>query len=165
MNNCDFVKSYYNNPIKSKNNGNLLVEYGALYSYGHHFPIAYLRDKSIVFNHKKYSITSSKHQTLARNCAPRNLVEVFLPTELFQTFIAINKAGLNYDHNTTIRFCDDFRIFYNEIKEHEKKATAKKEYWKEILQGLLFFMREEGFEHKVFGFEDVLADQILNSLT
>jgi len=49
---------------KDSRGSNMFSEDGVVYSYGHHFPIAFKNKNVILINCDRYSITSSRHQRL-----------------------------------------------------------------------------------------------------
>ena len=71
MNNYDtvskFISGNYSDSF-SNSNHSLIVDDDTIYSYGTHFPIAKLNreTKTYVFNHNKFSRTTSNHQTMMK---------------------------------------------------------------------------------------------------
>ena len=55
--------------------GHLFIEGRAIYSYGYHFPIALRLIDGWVFNTDKYSVTTSRHQSLVKTQLSGHIVE------------------------------------------------------------------------------------------
>lgn len=70
MTNQQLIESFVEGADSGHAN-NLFIEGDVLYSYGHHFPLAYRTydGESTIFivNIDKYSVTTSRHQSLLRS--------------------------------------------------------------------------------------------------
>lgn len=71
-------------PSNGKNsNGSLFYEWDTLYSYGYHFPIARFQGgRCVLFNTSKYSHTTSRHQSLAREVLKDYCIDEFVEVTL-----------------------------------------------------------------------------------
>jgi len=61
--------------IEGRASGHLFIEGRAIYSYGYHFPIALRLIDGWVFNTDKYSVTTSRHQSLVKTQLSGHIVE------------------------------------------------------------------------------------------
>lgn len=68
--------------------GNMFIEGNAIYSYGHHFPIAYRIGGKVYFNSQGYSTTTSIHKgRVLRALASRGINVEMRTTEQLQRMI------------------------------------------------------------------------------
>lgn len=72
--------------------GNVFYENSVIYSYGYHFPIAYIRGTRAFINSDKYSISTSRQQSYVRRAL--DLFEhTALNTEDLKALIREENAG------------------------------------------------------------------------
>ena len=58
----------------------MFFEYGIIYSYGYHFPIAkHIKKDVILFTSKGYSVSTSKHQSYTRQAIPHGTTILTVP--------------------------------------------------------------------------------------
>jgi len=99
MNNKEFINSWFdckvnNRKVRRHGYGHLCADDDAVYSYGHHFPLATLCENGFLLNGERYSSTTSSHQSLTRSvclkaCGGNGLKFAVIP------FTVLNSAGLS----------------------------------------------------------------------
>lgn len=81
------------------NNGQYFFEGKTIYSYGSHFPVAhFLTPNTVVYNSDSYSITTSRHQALARYAANHIENRIFVDTETLKIVVQDHKFS-KYDRD------------------------------------------------------------------
>lgn len=67
MTNQQIITKFVSGATKGKNSlKSLFIEGDTLYSYGHHFPLAKRKEGGFWVNTDKYSVTTSKQQSMVR---------------------------------------------------------------------------------------------------
>lgn len=72
--------------------GNVFYEEGVIYSYGYHFPMAYIRGTRAFINSSRYSQSTSRQQSTVR-AALRDFEIKEMQTDALKALIAEEKAG------------------------------------------------------------------------
>jgi hypothetical protein len=71
MNNKQTAKAWATQSKKSGKGNNFFFKGAVLYSYGYHFEVAVIQDGKAYFNTAKYSRSTTRHQSIARQAAIR----------------------------------------------------------------------------------------------
>ena len=67
MTNKQIVQAFVSGATKGKNSlKSIFIEGDTLYSYGYHFPLAKRKDGGFWVNPDRYSVTTSKQQSIVR---------------------------------------------------------------------------------------------------
>jgi hypothetical protein len=72
--------------------GNVFYEKGVIYSYGHHFPIAYIRGTRAFINSDRYSVSTSRQQSAVRS-ALSGFEHKLMNTADLKALISDERAG------------------------------------------------------------------------
>jgi len=111
VSNSDLVYKFYHGATDGKSS-RMFIEDDIIYSYGYHFPLLVKTNFGYVLNSDKYSITTSKHQSL---CRYYSTIEM--------PFSLLEKASILKGYSRNIQI--DFGIAYNNrrkiIIRHEDK--------------------------------------------
>jgi hypothetical protein len=73
--------------------GNVFFEGRVLYSYGHHFPLAFIRGGRAFINTSKYSVSTSRQQSYTRQELAGAYELTEMTTEDIKTQIAEDSRG------------------------------------------------------------------------
>lgn len=150
MNNDKFLRSWVNNKkeglvVRYHNYCNLLADEAAVYSYGHHFPLAvWLGNGDVLLNGDRYSVSTSTHQNEIRRCVEQaGLKYCVVPFSAIAS--ALNKTYQDVDSisNFDIKFKEDEH--YRTVKYKDPETGEEKEREEHLLGGSLI-----KFEKRLF---------------
>ena len=117
-------------------NGNVYFEGHTLYSYGSHFPLAIKYNGSFLLNGESYSITTSKHQSQARQ-ALRHLDCITLPAlRVVQDLLAMKarserEGATGYEAQRLPIECAAYvKGMSREIKNAQEKQKRARSEWR-----------------------------------
>lgn len=74
--------------------GNVYYQNGVIYSYGQHFPMAYIRGSRAFINSSRYSQSTSRQQSTVRCALRESGYEIkMMPTDELKELISQERAG------------------------------------------------------------------------
>jgi hypothetical protein len=126
LKNHDEVAHFWANKVQSNGQGsNMFFKDDIIYSYGYHFPIAkHINNDLILFTTKGYSVSTSKHLSIAKRAIPSN-IEV------------LNVPNVDIYKHTRSLHIDNVKYFINEIKINLDKSTRARKYKEYYLNNYL----------------------------
>lgn len=127
--NRDVAEAYANGEVK--HSLHMFIEYGTIYSYGSHFPMAYRTGKYngsreiVLINSDGYSVTTSKHQGLTRYALHASeFVEV--PTQELKAYIQADQNGYLVESTARRAIVESLTKTIEELRG--KASRARKEW-------------------------------------
>jgi hypothetical protein len=124
MNNSIVAKNWRQQTNKAKNGSSMYYEGRTIYSYGPHFPMAYITDSTyggktiILQNSNTYSNSTAKHLNHMRSQCFNDAI-VTIPTDLLKRFID-HLAHSEYSIILDLKI-ELATVIHNRIKESEAK--------------------------------------------
>lgn len=114
-----------------------------IYSYGHHFPIARFVEAAdggavVLFTTENYSVSTSKHKTLARRAIPRGVPVFYVPDVMAET-----EDAHRHNHGSMV----------DEMRACLSKATAARKHGTHWLQQAQRWAGEANRYTAAFGFD------------
>jgi hypothetical protein len=112
----DLCEKFANRETESLQGSRMFIDGKAIYSYGHHFPVAYIlneRERVALFNTDKYSSSTSKHQNYVRSALNSSGVYI-VECNTSQIKSAIN--------NPTVPVIIERYKDYSDLEDYEEKV-------------------------------------------
>src|SRR4051812_4658145 len=71
-------------------NHSVFFEKNIIWSYGKHFPLAVIIDDTVIYNNTHYSVTTSTHQSIARQATNHFTNKLICPTPVIREIVDNN---------------------------------------------------------------------------